>query len=721
MDDALELFIIESQELLQLMEDSLVNIQGSPDYIELVNDIFRSAHTIKGSAGLFGLDYIVGFTHTVESTLDRVRNNQINLDEELINILLSSKDFIGDLVESITDGKENIDETKVSRERVLLEKLSQYIITENHERDQQDASNTAMSDAGAKEDDESKSNDSTLGNNNWHISVHFGKEVLKNGMDPISFLYYLDMIGKIEHLQILYPDLPELEHFNPEECFLGFEINYNCKESKAEIESAFEFVKEDCQLKIIPPKGRINDFLEIIETSISDNLMVGEILVNCGTLTQYELERVLSIQKDSSDKKLLVGEIVVSERLADEKVVQAAVDKQSQIKVEKSKKSQTIRVDAEKLDSLINLIGELVIAGSGVETKIKNMDFSDLHESTLEMTRLIEEVRNSALNLRMVQIGETFNRFNRVVRDVSQELGKDIDLIISGAETELDKTVIEKIGDPLMHLVRNSIDHGIESKEIRLEKGKPEKGKVKLNAYHESGSVVIEIADDGGGLNRERILNKAIQNELVSQSDQLTDQQVYQLIFEAGFSTAEKVSNLSGRGVGMDVVRKNIESLRGTIELSSEEGKGTTTRIRLPLTLAIIDGFMMGVGKSTYVVPLNVVEECIELPKLKNDSANEDKFINLRGEVLPYINLREHFRTSGDSEKRKNIVVVKYGNLKAGLVVDQLKGELQTVIKPLGAMFNHLKGVSGSTILGSGEVALILEPMALIQMAVTKV
>ena len=308
--------------------------------------------------------------------------------------------------------------------------------------------------------------------------------------------------------------------------------------------------------------------------------------------------------------------------------------------------AQLIRVDAEKLDELINLVGELIIAGAGTNLIAHRAGMADLIESTATLSRLVEEVRNSALALRMVQIGGTFNRFQRVVHDISRELGKDIDLVISGAETELDKTIVEKIGDPLTHLVRNSIDHGIESAEQRLAQGKPAKGTVWLNAYHAAGSIVIEVSDDGGGLDKERILAKAIERGLIAEGANLSDKDIYNLIFEAGFSTAEAVSNLSGRGVGMDVVRRNIQALRGAVELDSVAGQGSTVRIRLPLTLAIIDGFMVGVGNACYVIPLDMVVECIELRAWLGEKA-DGQYLNLRGEVLPYRRLRDSFQPAG--------------------------------------------------------------------------
>ncbi|MBS4050827.1 MAG: chemotaxis protein CheA, partial [Methylomonas sp.] len=400
-----------------------------------------------------------------------------------------------------------------------------------------------------------------------------------------------------------------------------------------------------------------------------------------------------------------LGEILVKYQAVSEPVLNAALEKQKQVKEKKNQEAQSIRVDAERLDKLIDLIGELVIAGAGVNLRSRLFADEGLKEMTGETMRLIEEVRDGALQLRMVPIGTTFSRFQRVVRDVSKELGKGIDLIVTGGDTEVDKSVVEKIGDPLMHLVRNAMDHGIETADVRLACGKPARGSLTLKAYHSSGSIVIEVGDDGGGLNRERILAKAVERGLIQAHDVLSDHEVYALIFEPGFSTAQTVSNLSGRGVGMDVVKRNVTALRGNIEVDSRLGAGTTMRIHLPLTLAIIDGFLVGVGKATFVIPLDRVIECVALP----EDAGEREYMDLRGEVLPLVWLSQVFDVESHQQRRHNVVVVEHAGNKAGFVVDRLQGEFQTVIKPLGKLFTYIKGVAGSTILGDGKVALIVD------------
>jgi two-component system chemotaxis sensor kinase CheA len=702
--DALQTFFAESRSLLQDMEEGLLRLETAPDDVEAINAVFRAAHTIKGSSGLFGLDDIVAFTHKAENVLDRVRNNELTLSEGLVGLFLSCRDHIERLLDLTADGEEMDTDTRRQGE-ALAAQLSQCM----------GGAGTLPAETHAADPVENLGGGGGAGDA-WHISLRFGQDVMKSGMDPLSFIRYLGTLGEIVHLTTLDDALPDAAGMDPECCYLGFEIRLRSDADKARIEGVFEFVRDDCQLNILPPGSRIADYVNLIETLPENSVRLGEILVACGAMTQRELDESLALQECESAREEIaqpLGEILVERQIVQPELVDAALSKQKDVRHRQSQEARFIRVHADKLDSLINLVGELVIAGAGVGLMAARNKDGAMMESVSGMARLVEDIRDGAMRLRMVEIGETFNRFRRVVRDVSKEIGKDIELVISGAETELDKTVVEKIGDPLTHLVRNAMDHGIESAGVRQSRGKPAQGALQLNAYHESGGIVIEVIDDGGGLNRDRILAKARERGLIQDGDNLSDREVWNLIFEPGFSTVEQVSNLSGRGVGMDVVRRNIEALRGTVEIESHEGLGSTFRIRLPLTLAIIDGFLMGVADGHYVVPLDMVLECVEL----DTDRDATDFLNLRGEVLPLLRLKQHLGLEGVATRRQNVVVVHCAGRKAGLVVDALKGEFQAVIKPLGQIFAQVRGISGSTILGSGEVALVLDVPSLLSEA----
>ncbi|WP_342308070.1 chemotaxis protein CheA [Pseudomonas fluorescens] len=655
LDQAQQTFIVEARELLQAMEQSLLQLESEPGDQDAIGAIFRAAHTIKGSAGLFGLEPVVSFTHIVEDVLDRLRDGSVAVDATLIAMLLKCGDHMLELIDVVAHRGETLQPEALEREAALREALSTYQAPGTPAQRVE----TAAACTGTPTD--------VL----WHISLRFGADVFRNGMDPLSFLRYLETLGQMMQVTILTDSIPALESWDPESCYLGFEIDLRSTASHATLNEVFDFVRDDCEVHIVAV--------------------------------------------DHTPDSGLGSEQVTP---AEQGAMTASAQRQPAASEAKPRDGNYVRVNADKLDELINLVGELVIASAGASLLARSCNNDPLQEATSTVSGLVEEILDGALHLRMIPIGDTFNRFRRVVRDISQELGKDIELIISGAETELDKTVVEKIGDPLMHLLRNAMDHGIESADARRAAGKSAKGHLSLNAYHDSGSIVIEIADDGAGLNRERILAKAQERGLVASGAVLTDQEIYNLIFEAGFSTAEAVTNLSGRGVGMDVVKRNITLLRGTVDLDSRPGQGTVVRIRLPLTLAIINGFLVGIDQSTYVIPLDMVQECIELDERQRQSSRDKGYLDLRGEVLPLVDLRDHFSHEGPASRRQNVVVVRYAEHKAGLVVDELLGEFQTVIKPLGKLFGALRGISGSTILGSGAVALILDIPALLNQIV---
>jgi two-component system chemotaxis sensor kinase CheA len=664
LDEALPGFVAESGDLLREMEAGLLQCSGPSTDPETINLIFRAAHTIKGSAGLFGLEGVVAFVHVMETALDLVRLGRAKMTDELVSLLLSCKDHVESLLAPVGSAGGGLDPALVARGEELLTALRKVI-------DGGGGQPGSATHAGAAAVARAAA---AAGLADWQVRVRFGSGVLTSGMDPLGFIRYLQTFCEILDLEVLDDTLPAPLDMDPEVCYLGFELELRTASSQANIESAFEFVREDCTLSVTP--------------KIAAAAAVAMAATPVAPASAAPASVAPAPREGSANEPTKKSGAEVSAAAA------------------------YVRVDAAKLDSLITRIGELIIAAAGTNLLARRTGNSELEESTSTLSGLVEQVREGALQLRMVKIGGTFNRFQRTVHDVSRELGKEIDLVVRGEDTELDKTVVERIADPLTHLVRNAIDHGIEPAEVRLARGKPAKGTVTLNAYHDSGSIVIEVSDDGGGLKRDKILAKATERGLIEDGRALTDSEVFGFIFEAGFSTAEKVTNLSGRGVGMDVVKRNITALRGTVGVKSEEGRGTTVTVRLPLTLAIINGFQVTVGKSSFVLPLECIEECVEF-----SAEDGHDFANLRGAVLPFVRLRDVFGTREPPSRRQSIVVVKGAGERAGLVVDTLVGEFQTVIKPLGKLFRNVKCVSGSSILGNGEVALILDVPLLIDQA----
>lgn len=719
-DDNLGLFFTESKEMLTEMESSLLALEKNMRDEESINALFRAVHTIKGTSSMFSLNEIESFTHIVENILDKVRNHTIELNTELIDILLKSRDIILGMVTIYeSNPAAALAEELVSRKNKITGILKKYSETSVDSASVEKTEEIAEKsyELAAEEPDP----EDPAGNNYWHISLRFKEGLFNSGMDPVPFINYMEKHGKILNLITIYENLPQFSKIDPEKCYLGFEIDYDTNFDKKRIDEALEFIREECDYRILPPKTLITEHMNHINNLPEEPMRIGEILKEGGTLTDNELKLALDIQKtitssgETHEGKALIGEILVKEKMVHKAVVDAAIDKQQENEKTAERKNKTIRIDAQKLDELINVVGELVINGAAMKQITEHIGNNLLTQTVLNMSRLIEDVRDRMMNIRMVQIGETFKRFERTVRDMSRENGKEIDLLISGSDAELDKTLIEKINDPLMHLVRNSIDHGIELPDERIRIGKSARGKIMLNAYHESGSIIIEVRDDGKGLDRDKILEKAVAVGLVQSGAELSDSDVFQFIFEPGFSTAEKVTTISGRGVGMDVVRRNIEAMRGFVSLESAKGAGTVTRIQLPLTLAIIDGFMISVGDLFYVLPLDMVIEGLEVKHADITSHSGGNYFNLRGEVLPYLRLREFFDQDNNPLETENIIVVEHARKRIGLVADRLIGEFQTVIKPMGKLFSSLNWISGATILGTGEVAIILDIPKLIQ------
>jgi two-component system chemotaxis sensor kinase CheA len=713
---AQQTYIVESRELLRDMENALLRLEKAPGDAEAITAIFRAAHTIKGSSGAFNFDAIVEFTHAMESLLEQIRSGRTPIDSGLIALLLGCGDHVSSLLDCLA-----ADDRKTAFGRVretgegLLERLNAYLGVARVPR---------VAEEPARDSGVEQIGGPTVASAGWHISLRFGRNVLRNGLDPLSFIRYLGSLGEVTEVTTLFDAMPDAADVDPESCYLGMELNFNGAVAKETIADVFEYLRDDCAIRILPPHSRISDYIDLINALPEDKARLGELLVKSGALTRRELEEGLRLQRDlkqaggGAGAGPKIGEILVGQGAVQNELVDAALEKQDLIKKTKEIESSFVRVRADKLDELITLVGELVIASAGTALAARGTADVETIEAASTMGRMVEEVRDRALKLRMVPIGETFSRFSRLARDLGRELGKDIELELTGTETELDKSMVDKIADPLMHLVRNAIDHGIEPAAKRSEQGKRPAGRLQLNAYHDSGSIVIEVVDDGGGLNRKKILARAVERGLLPAGYTPSDEEIHRLIMQSGFSTASEVTNVSGRGVGMDIVRRNIEALRGTLSIDSIEGQGTTFSMRLPLTLAIIEGFLVGVDRCSYVVPLEMVVECLELSAEDRVRIRSSGYINLRGEVLPLLRLRDVFEVSGDSGKRENIVVVNYAGRRAGFVVDALLGEFQTVIKPLGKLFERLSGISGSTILANGEVALILDAPALVQRAV---
>ncbi|QTN23619.1 chemotaxis protein CheA [Rhizobacter sp. AJA081-3] len=699
--EALPAFISEAQEQIASIEQLLLQLEDAPDDRELLDALFRCAHTVKGSAGIFGLDAVVAFTHHVETLLDRLREGEIALTPELSTLLLQSNDQIRLLVAQASGDSD--DAQGAAARAALVTRLGALAPSR---------STAAAGQASASP---------AAGSRRWHISVRFGADTFRNGMDPLAILSYVGQLGSILAVGCDSAAVPALDALDPEQCHLGFVFELQTDKPREAIEDAFSFVRDDATLHVIGPDATPQRLVQLID-ELPDSPRLGEILLSIGAVNYEQLERALHKQREdvSAEGAPRLGELLQADGVHPQ-IVEAALGKQ-----QKSRESapgaqdgnRYIRVQADRLDDVINLLGELVIAGAGAALLARQTRNGALMEANSEIGRLIEEIRNGTLQLRMVPIGETFARFRRVVRDTASELGKDVALEIVGGETELDKAVVERIADPLMHLVRNGLDHGLETPEQRLATGKPAQGKLTLSACHESGSVLIRIIDDGRGIQRDKVLQRAWERGLVERGVTPPDTEIFNLIFEAGFSTAEKVTNLSGRGVGMDVVRRNIEALRGTVTIHSVEGQGSTIEIRLPLTLAIIDGFLVGVGASKFIFPLESVVEVIEdRPTATALDARGRSVVELRGRVLPVLSLRTLYALDTPPPERCSVVVIHSGTQRYGVMVDVLLGQHQTVIKPLGRMFRSLRGMSGSSILGNGEVALIFDVASLSQLA----
>ena len=677
----------EARELLGDLEDSLLEMEENPEDLGVVGRVFRTMHTIKGSGAMFGYEDIASFTHNVETVYDLVRSGELKVSKELVNLSLAARDRILLMLEASETGQAVDQEVN---ERVI----------EGFRRLVPSQSVSAAPPAGRNGDAASAKGAAAEAEATYRIRFRPHPEIFCRGTNPLGLLRELQQLGVCTVVAQTSAILT-LEELDPENCLFFWDIILTTSQGEEAIRDVFIFAEDDCELSV----AVIDDGSHQDEGGGYKKL--GEILVERGDLTLEQMAAILGRQKK-------FGEVAIAAGLLDADKVASALLEQRHVKDVRQERQpqaqESIRVTAEKLDVLVNLVGELVTVQARLSLVAQELKgHSELVAVAEEVERLTGELRDNALDIRMLPIGATFSKFKRLVRDLSAELGKEIELTTHGAETELDKTVIEKLNDPLVHIIRNSIDHGVESPEARLAKGKSRAGTIHLSAVHSGDSVLITIGDDGAGLNLEAIRAKAIERKLILPGDELTHREICGLIFAPGFSTASKVSSVSGRGVGMDVVKQAIDGLRGSIEVNSELGKGTAITLRIPLTLAIIESLLVQIGEDRFVLQLSMVDECILLSREEIEKHHGRDILQVRDHLVPYLPLRTLFGIAGAAPAIQQVVICQIQGKRVGLVVDRVIGEHQTVIKSLGPMYQHVQGVSGATILGDGCVALILD------------
>jgi two-component system, chemotaxis family, sensor kinase CheA len=663
----------EAQELLEQLEHALLDLEHTPANSELIDSAFRALHTIKGSGAMFGFEKVAAFTHHVETAFDLVRKGKVAPTAQLIALTLSAKDHMRRLIEE----PEKAD--MAAGDAILAELQT---VVGSAPAPAAVATNTPSAPAANVPE-------------TWRIRFRLPKDAMAMGTNPLLLLDELRALGPAT-VTAQTSQIPALDALTPTECHVGWDVVLTAPSPKAAIENVFLFVLDDMELSI-----------ERIDGPAEDKKL-GEILVERRDTTPEAVSAALATQ-------LPVGKLLVEAGAVAEDKVASALAEQKHLRTEtKTAKAEgSVRVPAERLDELMDRVGELVIAQSRLKQVAASSLDMQVKSVAEEIERLARELQDTTMGVRMVPIGSLFSRFRRLVHDLSRDLSKDIELVTSGEETELDKTVIERLNDPLVHLIRNAGDHGLETPEARAAAGKG-KARISLTARHAGAEVHIVVSDDGKGLDRERVRAKAEEQGLIQPGAKLSDNEIYQLIFQPGFSTAKEVTNLSGRGVGMDVVKRTIEGLRGTIDVTSASGKGTSVTLRIPLTLAIIEGLLVRVGNGRYVIPLASVEECVELTQEDDTKSTGRSFLNIRNKLVPFLRLREMFRSTQPADRYQKVVIVSSGEQRIGLVVDQVIGDHQTVIKSLSKLHADVKTFAGATILGDGSVALILDVAQLV-------
>lgn len=681
-----DVFKEETYEILEELEKSLLELEADPGNPDTVAKVFRAIHTIKGSGAMFGFDMLSSFAHEVENAYELVRDGQITANKHLIDLTLAARDFIKIALENETPDAESMEQ----KERIISG-LAEFIAAA----------------APAPPPPEPPETEGTGSETTYRIRFHPYADIMEKGTDLIALIKELHGLGTC-HAAAHLSDLPPLEGMDPQLCYVSWDIILTTAYSRNAIRDVFIFVEDDSDISI-----------ELIDTGDTgappEYKKVGNILIEKGDLTEEKINEIVKTQKK-------MGELLVEKGIVEPEEVESALLEQQHVREVRKKRQETetaasLRVSSEKVDVLVNLVGELVTLQARLSQLSHRRNDSELISLAEEVERITWELRDSSMEMRMLPIGTTFSRFKRLVRDLSDNLGKEVELTTFGGDTELDKTVIEKLNDPLVHIIRNCIDHGIEAPPVRKAAGKNPAGTIHLEAYHSGPNVVIQVSDDGAGLDIPAIRAKAAERGITPADKELAPRDVYALIFEPGFSTAKTVSDVSGRGVGMDVVKRNIEALRGAIDIDSEKGAGTTITLNIPLTLAIIDGLLVNIADEHFVFPLSIVEHCIEISHSKIAGSDGQHYLNVRGELVPYIYLRDPFDLPGESPTIEQIVIVTMEQKRVGFVVDHVIGGHQTVIKSLGKVYKHIEGISGATILGDGTIALILDVPRLVSNA----
>ena len=659
-----EIFFEESFEALDSMEAALLKLSAGEVDAELINTIFRVAHSIKGGAATFAFNEVAGFTHVLETLLDQLRAGKRQVRPDIVDVLLRSGDAMRAMLVA-TQRKEAIDSASVAKLRAELDR----IMSETGSAASKASGSTAPAAAPASGTAPVKS--SPAQPPGWRIKFVPGPDLLRHGNDPLRILRELATLGKLK-VSADAGGIPPLTDLDPEICRLRWNLEVTGDIDHAAVHAVFEWAESECELTI----ERIG----------------GEPVAAAAPRTAAPVSETPAAQPPAPVAP------------AAEAPTRSA-----------NPDGGSIRVSIEKIDELLNSVGELVITQSVLSqlaAPLEGREAGELRSALAQLERHMRALQESVMRVRMLPISFVFNRFPRLVRDLGQRLGKKIELKVTGDTTELDKTVLEKIGDPLVHLVRNSIDHGIEMPDVRVAAGKTEHGTISLHAYHKGGNVIVEVSDDGGGLRKDKILKKALERGLVTNEMELSEERILNLIFAPGFSTADVVSDVSGRGVGMDVVRRNINELGGHIQIFSTQGQGSTIRIRLPLTLAILDGQLARVGKEVYVVPIVSIVETIQVTRERvNSVGSGGQVFRLRDDYLPIVRLHALFDIEPDHTDLLDglLMIVEADGKRVGLFVDELMSQQQVVIKSLETNFKQVTGLAGATMLGDGRVALILD------------